>query len=67
MFSHKTPDAIAPFVQITTASGHVLTLTADHYLHVNGALAASKTVTVGDMVRLHNGSEVSNVWLCISA
>ena len=56
MFSHRADDVEATFVRLTTASNRTLTLTPDHYLYVNGALAAAKTVSVGDALEADDGS-----------
>jgi hypothetical protein len=57
MFTHKTADVESEFVVVHTASsGSRLRLSPGHYMYVNGALAAAKTVTVGDSVELGDGS-----------
>lgn len=55
MFTHKMADSESNFVALETKSGEALTLTPGHYLYVNGALAAAKTVRVGDTLSLGNG------------
>jgi Hint module len=57
MFTHKTADVESEFVVVDTASsGSRLRLSPGHYMYVNGALAAAKTVSVGDSVELGDGS-----------
>jgi desert hedgehog len=56
MFTHKSVDAVAEFVQIETTSGHVLRASAGHYLYVNGQLAAAATVRPGDTLVLGSGA-----------
>ena len=50
MFSHRiaASEVQAEFVRITTDSGKDITLTPNHYLYVNGALAVASVVRVGD-------------------
>lgn len=55
MFTHKMADVAHEFVTLETESGASLSLTQGHYLYVNGALAAAKTVNVGDVLTLGNG------------
>jgi hypothetical protein len=56
MFSHYYPEAINPFVHLTTAQGHELRLTASHYLYVNGSLVTAGNVRVGDALEDANGA-----------
>lgn len=56
MFTHKMATVRYPFVQLTTASNHSLSLTRGHYLYVNGRLAAASTVKVGDSLELADRS-----------
>jgi hypothetical protein len=57
MFTHKSADVVADFVVIDAASsGARLCLTPGHYMYVNGALAAAKTVAVGDAIELADGA-----------
>lgn len=55
MFTHKVADSVSEFVKISTASGAELSVTKGHYLYVNGALAAAKTVQTGDVLELGSG------------
>lgn len=55
MFTHKMADTTNAFVELKTASGAELSLTSGHYLYINGALGAAKTVKNGDELRLGNG------------
>lgn len=56
MFSHQYPEAVGEFVKITTAAGLVIHLTAGHYLYVNGQLAQSRMVKVGDKLETSTGA-----------
>lgn len=56
MFTHKLTDASFRFVALSTASGASLSLTPGHYLYVNGALAAARSVVVGDQLTLATGA-----------
>ena len=44
------------FVRISTASGRSLTVSARHYVHVNGSLAQAGRAKAGDTLRLSDGS-----------
>lgn len=55
MFTHKSANVVNKFVKLTTAAGPQLTLTSGHFLYVNGALSAAKTVKSGDSLELGNG------------
>lgn len=59
MFTHKLADTIARFVQIETATGHIISLTSSHYLYINSELAAAKSVVPGDKVELEYGAPVT--------
>lgn len=56
MFTHKLADAAHEFVQITTASGNILRLTAGHFLPINGNQAPASVAKIGDNVELADGS-----------
>eukprot|EP00042_Codosiga_hollandica_P028930 m.155802 g.155802 ORF g.155802 m.155802 type:complete len:383 (+) comp52917_c0_seq2:1131-2279(+) len=58
MFTHRDALAQVPFVRISTEHGHVLRLTGNHYLYINGSLAAAQSARVGDTVLDHNGKTV---------
>lgn len=55
MFTHKLQNSQNVFVQLETASGKALKLTAGHYLYVNGNLAQAKTARIGDTLELAGG------------
>lgn len=57
MFTHSDRDGMHPFVRLTTASGHALSLSAGHYLYANDALEQADTVRTGDLLRLAAGGE----------
>eukprot|EP00179_Madagascaria_erythrocladioides_P024018 CAMPEP_0198329660 /NCGR_PEP_ID=MMETSP1450-20131203/16360_1 /TAXON_ID=753684 ORGANISM="Madagascaria erythrocladiodes, Strain CCMP3234" /NCGR_SAMPLE_ID=MMETSP1450 /ASSEMBLY_ACC=CAM_ASM_001115 /LENGTH=577 /DNA_ID=CAMNT_0044033901 /DNA_START=261 /DNA_END=1994 /DNA_ORIENTATION=- len=50
-FSHRLATTKHQFVQITAEDSSVVTLTASHYLYLNGALAPSKSAQVGDSIK----------------
>lgn len=59
MFTHKLADAANDFVVVQTSSGAELSLTAGHYLYVNGALVAAGTIRVGDVVESATGERLA--------
>lgn len=50
LFSHKEHNGLYDFVQLTTASGHQITLSPSHYMYVNRKLTAARAVRVGDVL-----------------
>lgn len=54
MFTHRLAAGQNDFIRISTSST-VITLTKGHYLYVNGALSAAKTVKKGDSLQLASG------------
>lgn len=56
MHTHKDHSTGSAFVTLRTASGHVLTATAGHYIYVNGALAPASSAAVGDELTLASGA-----------
>lgn len=65
MFTHKLPSVRAEFLEITTASGRAIRLTAGHFLPVNSVYADAADVVVGDSLELEDGahSQVTSVQL----
>jgi hypothetical protein len=63
MFSHRLSEAGAEFVRIESQNGHVLMLTPNHYLYVNGKLAVAGTVKVGDLLTTGQGASVEVVYV----
>lgn len=57
MFTHKLLSGNYDFIEITTASGHALRATQGHYLYANDVLVPASQVSVGDRMRLGDGSE----------
>jgi len=57
MWSHRYPEAVNSFVQLTTKSGTSITLTAGHYLYVNGVLATAGSVQKGDQLATGSGAK----------
>jgi Hint module/Fasciclin domain len=61
-FSHKTRAGMHDFASISTSSGHVVTLSAIHYLYANGKLTAASAVKIGDVLHTLDGpSTVSSI------
>lgn len=56
LFTHRQPNVTSTFVRISTASGHCISLTPGHYMHVNGRLTAAASVRVGDSLDTEYGS-----------
>eukprot|EP00173_Palmaria_palmata_P003845 Plantae.Rhodophyta-Palmaria_palmata.ctg4239.p1 GENE.Plantae.Rhodophyta-Palmaria_palmata.ctg4239~~Plantae.Rhodophyta-Palmaria_palmata.ctg4239.p1 ORF type:complete len:172 (+),score=13.95 Plantae.Rhodophyta-Palmaria_palmata.ctg4239:42-518(+) len=63
MFTHKHQNSQNVFVQLETASGKALKLTAGHYLYVNGNLAPAKTTRIGDKLELSDGEPDVVTWV----
>lgn len=63
MFTHRLSNVEHEFVRFTTKSGNVVTLTAGHYIKVNGVMRPASSVKVGEMLTLADGkaSEVEMV------
>merc|ERR1719504_387013 len=57
LFTHRlgADDAKAKFVVLTTENGANLSLTANHYLYVNGELVAAREARVGQIVGTTSG------------
>lgn len=55
LFSHRQLAGEHEFVRVEAESGHVITLSANHYLYVDGLLAAADTVRVGDVLATLDG------------
>lgn len=63
-FSHRDPNMVTAFYNITTMSGMSVILSGGHYLYSNGVLKIAKAVKAGDSLRtLHGPSLVSTVHL----
>lgn len=63
MFSHRlsAEQSKSVFVSLTTDDGTTIQLTANHYLYVNGKLAAAETVKIGDKLSSANGDQLEVV------
>jgi Hint module len=63
LFTHREPDAVYEFIEITTAGGHTIALSANHYLHVAalGRLVPAGRVKVGDALLLSSSGTSSLV------
>lgn len=59
MFSHKMCDVEHSFVNVQTSSGAELSLTAGHYIYVNGALVPAGSIKVGDFVESASGEQLT--------
>jgi hypothetical protein len=57
-FSHDDADATSLFHILTTASGHQLVLTGQHYVHLmpDNALVQARNLRVGHVLQLANGT-----------
>ncbi len=55
MFTHRLPDVVSEFVQLTAVNGAVLRATEGHYLYVNSKYIAAGDVQVGDLLHLDDG------------
>lgn len=55
MFSHRYPEAQNAFIQLHSAKDGAVTLSAGHYLYVNGKMATASSVVVGDFIESGNG------------
>jgi len=55
MFTHEDADIIAPFMEIRTRSGRMLTASAGLLVYLNGRAVAAAAARVGDVVRLGDG------------
>lgn len=51
LFTHRSSTRRSLFRELTTASGHVLTLSPGHYVYANGKLVAGRAVRKGDMLK----------------
>lgn len=58
-FTHRDPTAAAFFVRIITESGDSVSMTAGHYLRVNGDLSSANKVKVGDLLETARGTLTS--------
>lgn len=54
-FTHKSPSVTSVFIEITAASGEVISLSPGHYLYVNSQLVAANSVSTGDLIELASG------------
>jgi hypothetical protein len=60
LFTHRLPEATAEVVKLTTLRGDKqLRLTPNHYVYVNGTLAAAHVVRPGDNVTLADGTQTT--------
>ncbi|PXF40307.1 Desert hedgehog protein A [Gracilariopsis chorda] len=55
LFTHRTLKREQWFYRISTASGHAVSITGNHYLYVNERLVAAHAVQVGNVVRTMSG------------
>ncbi len=56
LFSHSQHSGVYDFVQLTTASGHQITLSRSHYIYADRKLKAARAVQVGDTLRTLSGN-----------
>jgi uncharacterized surface protein with fasciclin (FAS1) repeats len=55
LFTHRQLTGMHEFVRIEAESGHVITLSANHYLYANSKLSAADSVRVGDVLETLDG------------
>ena len=58
LFTHQMSEVRAQFIQLTTATAR-LSLTPGHFLYVNGELKQARSVRVGDLVTLGDGTSAA--------
>lgn len=63
LFSHREGTIITDFVELTTSSGSIVSLTPGHYLSVNDRLQAAGRVKIGDKVILSSGHRSEIVYI----
>lgn len=56
LFTHRDSKTVYNFYRIKVSSGAVISLTGTHYIVVDGGLKTAKSVQVGDMLTLGNGT-----------
>jgi preprotein translocase subunit YajC len=56
MFTHKLETSVHDFINIRTACGNRIRLTAGHYIYANGILVPAGTVQKGDELALASGA-----------
>jgi preprotein translocase subunit YajC len=61
LFTHRLPEAMAEVVKLSTDGAKQLRLTPNHYVYVNGTLAAAHVVQPGDKVTLADGTQAAVV------
>lgn len=60
LFTHRLPKAVAEVVKLTTLRGNKqLRLTPNHYIYINGTLAAAHVVQPGDNATLADGTQMA--------
>lgn len=57
LFTHAEQAITTYFLNLTTASGHSLTLSGGHFLYIGGTPAAANSARVGDKLTLWNGTQ----------
>lgn len=55
LFTHRTSKVTSTFRKISTACGHSVKLTANHYMYANGQVVAAGAVSIGDVLRTVDG------------
>lgn len=55
LFTHRQLEGLHEFVRVEAASGHVITLSANHYVYANGKLTAGDSVKIGDVLTTTDG------------
>jgi len=59
MFTHRLSAVNAEFVSLQTENGNNIMLTKNHYLYVNGKMAVSGIVKVGDKLQTKDGKSTA--------
>jgi desert hedgehog len=67
MFTHRLENTVNEFIRVTVSSGDTLSVTSGHFIYVNGQLAASETVKVGDSLELGSSGAQATVTAISSA
>lgn len=67
IISHNLPKAQAAYLQLVTQHNHILHVTPEHFVYVNGTLAPAASVSIGDRLTLADGNgsavvSVATVW-----
>lgn len=56
LFTHRRPDVSSWFYKLSTASGHAVSMSGNHYLYANDVMTSADAVKVGDVLRTVAGN-----------